>query len=204
MWIRERVKSLKISHAIIIIIVIYNLVAICVWIMNPSAPNALFSLGLPAPMKTLTAKHALFSLAYPQTWTAFETPQGSHGDKETVASISRTGRSLPQVTIARRQFQENEGIKEVAIWGQIRAQNETNYTFISIEGLDSDNYKGILHEYSWGNTTPIEMYLRHCEDWYVFSGNTGYSLSFCVDDKDWLYVKEVFQEMIQSFTIIGD
>ena len=148
------------------------------------------------------AEQAGFSIVYPRTWVAVETRKGSHGDKEIVASISRFGRSFPLVSIARHQFQEDDGIYDVVEWGRNRAKREPSYIFISQEELDSQNYQGVLVEYTWENVTLTGSYVRHCEDWYVLVDSMGYALSFCIEEKDWQIAQETFKDMIQSFTVL--
>jgi len=195
-WIR------RIPWIICIISIIYLLVCLLLWAINPSASYLPFSVGLPAPMKVFIAEQARFSMVYPKTWVAGETIHGSHGDKEIVASIARFGRSFPRVSIARRQFQEDDGVYDVVEWGQTRAKRELGYVFVSQEELESQNYQGVLAEYTLKNITLTGSYVRHCEDWYTLVDNMGYALSFCIEEQDWPIAQDVFKEMIQSFVVI--
>jgi len=150
--------------------------------------------------------HGGFSIKYPRSWQADETPQGNHGDLEVISVISRIGRSFPTAAIARRQF-VGDDINQVAEWGETRVKEHNPYAiykFIAKKPLNTDNYDGLSREYYLEETTLIGQVIRHCQDWYLIEKKIGYSLSFCVDDKDWPQAERIFQEMIQSFTISGN
>ena len=61
---------------------------------------------------------------------------------------------------------------------------------------------GFIYEYSWThdalfNDTAVSL----CQDVYIIKNNTGYSLSFCSDEKDRLSLENTYAEMWRSLSV---
>ena len=201
MKIHEKISPHMRLQALLVLMGILTLVSILVLIIFPATRKGPLGFGPPAPMVTFQAKDRNFSISYPENWSAFDTPQGSHGDNEIVAVILIAGQMGSNVTIARRSF-PNGDISDVVAWGESRAAIQTNYTSISFSPLTDNELGGVVHEYT-GLGSSLYNITRRCQDVYVFAKNTGYDLSFCLDEQDWESLEKIFIQMRQSFVIDG-
>jgi hypothetical protein len=203
MSISEQIKSFLLTkkrQLLLAILVISLLVSIFGTLIFPSWRTGFLGIGLPAPMKTFTGRYVNFSIDYPQSWVAHETPHGIHGDQEVIAEILVPGRSWPSVVIAHQTVLE-EDIYQIATWGDTRAKKHSNYVATTLEPLNAPNFDGLLREYSWESSSPVFGVSNvQCKDWYVLSTTSGYALSFCAEKKDWHQVDQVFQQMLMSFS----
>jgi len=158
--------------------------------------------GLPSSMATLVGHSTHFSIDYPASWSAFETPQGNHGDDEEFATIVAPGPTFPQAILARKSFSEGD-IIQTANWGQTRVEQHPGYVTTALQLLDTARYGGLLREYHWISPATVLQGTQdiHCEDWYAFTAHVGYDLAFCAYNTDWPQVSPIFRQMIESFSL---
>jgi len=172
-------------------------------LISPRARTGPFGIGLPSGYEVFTSKLGKFTMKYPASWVAVETPQGSHGDGEIIAAILVPGRSFPQVYIARR-FLANSDIDNIVAWGKGRAMIRNGYYEISSLEIKTPYVGGMLHEFSWQDPSFFGQVDLQCKDYYLPRGDTGYAISFCAETKQWEVIENVVSEMINSFMFISD
>jgi hypothetical protein len=201
-------KHLKIQlskkQVLIIIIAISSIVSVLILLLNSAVRRGQFGFGNPIPMVTFALHDGSFSILYPQNWVAMETPQGSHGDIEIVAAIVVSGQAHAGVEIARNSFPDGN-LSQVIAWGESRAASCLEFSpFFPLETLD-DNSAGYILEYSCTYSDLSffekgETKFRY-QDFYVYSNNIGYALSFFAPDTQWSDLEEYFLAMEKSFYV---
>lgn len=201
MKLLARIASLGRLQLILLVLTIWTLVSVLVLIFVPAARKGPLGFGSPAPLKALASKELGFSVSYPGNWTAFETPQGNHGDREVVAVILVAGKVGAYVTIAHRPFL-NANIDDVVEWGHSRATSHPGYSLISLRRITGEKAGGVAEEYVWFSNAQYRQYI-HCLDRYVLFKNGGYVLSFCSTERDWLSLAGIFEQMAESFVASG-
>ena len=156
--------------------------------------------GLPAKMALFNSQIGHFSILYPVTWDAGDTPTGAKGDHKVVAAITNFVLS-PYIEVSQMQFGSND-INNVISWGQSRANENRGYKKISMQPYATKNNFGAMLEYLrdaknvWGDMT------YHCIDWFISNNNNGYDFSFCINQKNWTDGKPIFYQMIDSIQIM--
>lgn len=201
MKISDKFHSLTKRQIIFLVATAWVFVSIVVWFMNPAARKGPLGFGPPASMVTFQMSDDSFSISYPQNWTVFETPNGSHGDQDVVAIILVAGHDLANITVARQSFPTGN-IDNVVAWGKSRASTHQDHKSISINPFTDNNLDGYIYEYLWTHDSLVTNTITSiCHDIYIFKNNTGYSLSFCSTDKDRLSLENTYEEMWQSFFV---
>lgn len=100
----KQLHSLSPRQKTYIFLILIFVVSLVIMFFSQKSRTGPFGIGLPAETQIFVARQGGFSIKYPQSWVAFETPQGSHGDEDVIAVILVPGRSFPQVYIARHFF----------------------------------------------------------------------------------------------------
>jgi hypothetical protein len=198
----KRLVSLSLRQKTYVFLISIVVISLVIMVFSQESMTGPFGLGLPAKTRVFLANREGFSIQYPQSWAAFETPQGSHGDEEVIAVILVPGRSFPQVYIA-RHFSPVSDISQVIAWGEIRARTRNGYLAVSVTNFNTPYLQGIMREYLWYDITLFGQLEIRCKDWYSLKGNGGYDLSFCAESKDWQQFDAVLGEMVKSFMIIA-
>jgi hypothetical protein len=199
--IKLKPEKLRKTRTIILLL----LLALCLLpllqiLLFPSRRTGPFGIGLPSPMEQYSNQESGFSIVYPKSWVFNETPDGAHGDNEVIAVILVPGRSFPQVLIAHKSFPDKD-LNQVAQWGQSRAKDKCECILNPLGKLETSNFRGIAQEYSWQVRTMISTTTIFCQDLYVLYNTDGYALSFCASQSYWPRVADVFNEMMNSFSI---
>lgn len=195
----KRKNRLTFNVTIALVLMIGVLISI-IWIfIFPGARVGPFGIGLPAPMQYFKGKYQGFEIQVPESWVISETPQGNHGDNDIFAVIAVPGRGYPFVSMASKEFTEND-LNQVAAWGEIRIlEKSSNYQQLRLDGFHTDYLEGLLHEYQkFGVEGMPGKVTIQCLDFYYLKNQMGYSISFCAEQSDWDDVKPVFQQMIES------
>jgi hypothetical protein len=154
--------------------------------------------GLPARMTLFNSQIGQFSILYPMTWTARDTPNGTRGDRgDNVIAVITNAFASPIIEISHPMSAIYE-LDEVVQWGQSRVEQKMGYKMVSIQPFAIQNYSGFMLEYlrdglSWGGNIKI-----HCIDWFILNNNLGYDFSFCINQKNWEEGKPIFYQMIDS------
>ena len=197
----EKLSSLKKYRIVLLLAGLMTVASTVVWSMNPASRKGPFGFGDPAPMVKHQMRDGSFSILYPENWSVFETPGGSHGDEEIVATVVVAGKFSGYVNIARQSFPQVAKDKYLE-WGESRASENQNYKSVSVTELSNLNVSGFVHEYVWSSPDfGGKMIGNRCQDIYTFTSDFAYDLSFCALEKDWLSLKEYFSDMQRSFTV---
>jgi len=197
---KHRITTIK--QLVLLIIAISTISSILILWLNPALRKGPAGFGPPAKMTNFQASDGSFSISYPENWTVFETPHGSHGDNEVIAVIIVAGRQGANLTMSRQSFPEGN-INEVITWGQFRASKLQDYKSNSINPWVGNGEEGYINEYTWAQYNILgNAMFSHCQDTYIYKNNIGYSLSFCASEKDWNDLESYFTEMQNSFSIL--
>lgn len=200
MKILERIRSLTKVQIVFLIAMLWCLVSILIFLIDPAARRGPLGFGPPASMTTFRSRDSSFSILYPQNWIAVDTPQGTTDDAEAIAVIVVSGRQLANVVVARQTF-SGGSITDVVHWGQARAARHLKYTPVSLGPQTDNNLGGFIHEYTW-LSYPLHNITSRCQDAYMFNKGIGYDLSFCSRQQDWQSLEDVFMKMRQSFALL--
>jgi len=157
--------------------------------------------GLPAKTAIFNSQIGDFSIQYPVTWTAGDTPTGARGDHEVIAVISNVV-SSPIIEISRISSGTNE-LGQVTKWGKSKAEEKMGYKLVSLQSYATKNYSGILHEYNRDALSLMGNISFHCIDWFITKNGMGYDFSFCIYQKNWEDGKPVFYQMIDSIKFLN-
>jgi hypothetical protein len=169
-------------------------------IIDIVSPRGFFSIGLPASMKVYISENGLFSINYPESWTAGDTPHGDHGDIDIVAVI-KPFRTWPSLFVATKSFLGGD-LTQVVDWGELRDQNLNGYEQESIDRLVTPYVNGVVRKYVWlSESVLFGEKLVQCIDYYIFEKESGYILKFCAEQSQWSKVEQLFQQMIDSFEL---
>ena len=196
----KRDKSIQLNQ-----IVLFLLIIIFVSVMNlilfPSLRKGPLGFGPPAKMTTFIAFDGSYSISHPANWTAFNTPQGNHGDTEVIAIITVSGHQMANLTISRQYFPDKT-LDEVINWGQSRAEKHNGFTPVELKEISNINYDVYSFNYYWSSTNVWgDELLIHCQDFYTLYYETGYILSFCSKEKDWPDLINYYTDMQNSFVV---
>lgn len=183
----------------ILMIAIWIIISALVILIFPTVRKGPLSFGPPAPMTTFQMSDGSFSISYPSNWVVFEQPQGSHNDKDVIATIIVSGRISATVKIARKSFQTDD-FDVVFQWGQSRIPQDVLWLTQGQLSSPGSKLNGFIQEYQWPKSVDEKPQMR-CQDTYFLENNSGYILSFCSQEKDWPALVEYFIKMQQSFSI---
>jgi hypothetical protein len=150
---------------------------------------------LPSPMVHFVSKKFNFSIDHPESWRAFETPQGNHGDLDVIGMVY-VPRNPTTFEIASRNF-DREGIDNVVQWGLDRAKRCQEFKQIDRKSYHILGFEGVRSEYTCSKTLGSVK----CIDYYFIKGSTGYALSSCATKDQWDEVGPIFDQMIRSFSL---
>jgi hypothetical protein len=157
----------------------------------------------PSPMINYVSKKDTFSIDHPESWPAFETPQGNHGDLDVIGIIYNPENTTTSLIIASRNFDQG-GIENVVQWGLDRAKrcqefeqkDQKSYNISGLEGVRSE-YTCLKKTDFFSNTFGSVK----CIDYYFIKGITGYALSSCALIDQWGEMGPIFDQMIRSFSL---
>jgi hypothetical protein len=184
-----------------IFLVLALIITVAILIAVPSVRTGPLGIGLPAPMENFQGKLFPFSIDYPRSWVAGETPGGNRGDEEVVATILVPGRSFPHVYIVTKRFSK-EDLEQVVNWGETRAKRYDDFQQIELGEFSNLRYQGQYRKYLRVIKSLNKTHFILCNDYYfLLEDNTGIILTFCADQSDWPQVGSVFQEMVESFIV---
>jgi len=142
---------------------------------------------------------------YPSSWTAYETPQGNHGDKEVVAIVVAPALSETWVAIARHAGVAQDDLGSVIDWGMTRVQSRSGTQVGEIANTKTpDGHDIAILEYSWESQDLLwRKVTMKCRDTYEVRQTVGYALSMCTKDTLWDEVVSSFDDMTNSFDANG-
>ncbi len=165
--------------------------------------NDLFTINgndLNSKLSDFNSETGNFSIKYPNSFSAGDTPRGNHGDLDVVSVITKTFGSA-NIVISKKTFSDGQ-IAEVQNWGQNRAQSQDDFQAIEVKSYNTEKYEGVLNEYLSSMKNMWGTQKLHCYDWYYFSEKLkfGYDFSFCSLQPFWGNAKNVFLKMIDSIT----
>jgi len=193
-------RSIGRNQLIMLIAILWIASSVIIWLVFPTARKGPLGFGPPAEMTTFQAKDGKYTISYPANWSAFDL-EGSHGDHEVIATILVAGKSLANVTIARKSF-PNGTVNDVSDWGKSRATQHDDYLVVSFLPLNDSDLNGFTHTYKWSSPTLNNKVIRYCQDNYILADDFGYDLSFCSKEKDWSFLESTYLEMMQSFSVM--
>ena len=189
---------LLIIKALAIIVPISCLIQAVGLILFPSRRTGPFGDDLPARMIAFDDQALGFSIDYPESWKAFPTLPGNHGDKEVILPILVPGRSFPQVIVARTNRVHGD-INEVSRWGESRLADLSGFNRIGTETMKTEGLESELLSYSYQTYSPLTGEITiQCLDLYTSGSEFGYAFSFCNDQEKWSRTEQVFRNMIES------
>ena len=155
-------------------------------------------LGVPANFVEHHNAIGGFSISLPESWPVSEMPMGKYGDKS-VVMVGASFLASPYIEASRYENIQLLAEIENLTFPKIQEASQNTYRLVDREEYSSQP-ASILHEYLI--TKPHRIFGKrefHCLDWYTISKkNTGYSFSFCVEDKNWEKVHQAFLEIIDS------
>jgi hypothetical protein len=199
---KSKKKSwLSVWNILILGFFLYGILSIIYSILlNPSkqSPNR-----LPSPMINFMSKKYNFSIDHPESWPAFETPQGNHGDMDVIGIIYVPQNSTTSLIIASRNFEQGR-IENVVQWGLDRAMRCQEFQQRDRGSDTIAGLSGAKFEYTCLKRT--NFFLKtfgtvKCTDFYIIKATTGYALSSCALFDQWIDVEPVLEQMIRSFSI---
>jgi hypothetical protein len=164
-------------------------------------PSVFSPVGLPSSMIQFAGKYHPFSIDHPQSWPASEFTQGRNGDPEIIGMI--VGKSFQNVTMAYREV-DGWTLEDVAEWGVNRAGRCRKFSPGMRKDVIVSNRTEISFMYScMYKKGPLikNEYPVICLDYYILDGSSAYSLSFCAEEKYWMEVEPIFEQMIESFRL---
>jgi hypothetical protein len=153
-------------------------------------------------MINFVSKKYNFSIDHPESWPAFETPQGNHGDLDVIGIIYVPGNPT-SLEIASRNFDQG-GIENVVQWGLDRAKRCQEFEQIDQESNNISGLVGVRSEYTCLKKTNFfsnTFGSGKCIDYYIIKGLTGYAISSCALNDQWDGVGPIFDQMIKSFSL---
>jgi hypothetical protein len=150
--------------------------------------------------KEFTFQNGNISMYYPGDWIPGETPNGNHGDNETIALILVPGKASPHIGVAETSVSVRN-INEVAIWGEYRSKSRGRYKEIQFYREVINSNEVIVREYLRTVDTLFGESTSKCRDVYFYIKNSGFSFSFCAYDREWERFAPVFDYMINSIEI---
>jgi hypothetical protein len=153
---------------------------------------------LPSPMINFVSKKYNFSIDHPESWPAFETPQGEHGELDVIGIIF-VPRNPTIFEIASRNFDQG-GIENVVQWGVDRAKRCQEFEQIDQGIKNISGLVGVWSEYTCFKNMHFLLKTK-CIDYYVIDGLTGFALSSCALKDQWGEVGPIFDQMIRSFSL---
>lgn len=138
------------------------------------------------------------SILYPDYWSASETPFGSHGDDNALASIVPPSISgVPRILIAKFPSQDAD-INSVSAWGRSRVRYKLGFYQLPVY---KDKTELIAYsDYFLTGYVLFGVRRIRCEDLYMINANNGYSFSFCAWESDWNTYLQLFRTMQVSIT----
>lgn len=194
-------KPIQLKHILLFMLIITS-VSVINLLLFPSFRKGPLGFGQPAKMTTFNAFDGSYSISHPANWTAFNTPQGNHGDTEVIAIITVSGHQMANLTISRQNLPD-QTLDEVINWGQSRAEKHSGFTPVELIEISNINYDVYSFNYYWSSTNVWKKELLiYCQDFYILNQNTGYSLAYCSKEKDWPELFNYYADVQNSFVFM--
>jgi hypothetical protein len=143
-----------------------------------------------------------FKILYPKTWIGGLTPQGNHGDQDTIAVIFAPGYLFLNVTIALAP-NNIDTVSSLLSW--VDERTSTRFVGFKAQPLTSRNtpyFSGFQRQYSINAGSPVSHEDGACIDFYFQINTSWYVTSFCSLEKQFQENLSIFDEMIESIQFL--
>lgn len=143
-------------------------------------------------------------MQYPESWVAFELPEGNHGDREEIVAISVPGRTWPNFRIAKQNFVTGD-VDQVIQWGvtridKIKGIQPKDITIGKPTPIKTSTLSGKYLTYSYTSVSLIEEKEVVCHSYFFYKNESGYMASLCSDKDSWEKLGDVESKMIASLS----
>ena len=191
----------KFRIGLYIAILLLTLAGAILLITWPKTRTGPLGIGLPAKMKIFISETFGISIQYPESWVAFETPTGNHGDREVITWISVPGRTWPFLSVAKHDF-EDGNLDQVIQWGLERIERTGGTQNSGISSIQTPILSGKYTNYSYESfSNLLGKKSIICQGFFFLNSGKGYMISFCAENGSGKELIDTEKAMIDSLKL---
>lgn len=191
----------KFQIGLYITILLLTLMGAILLITWPKTRIGPLGIGLPAKIKVFTSKTFGISIQYPESWVAFETPTGNHGDREVITWIGVPGRSWPFLSVAKYDLKD-VNLDQVIQWGLERIDRSGGTQSSGISSIETSTLSGKYTNYSYESfSNLLGKKSIMCQVFFFLKSGKGYMISFCAESGSEKELIDTEKAMIDSLKL---
>lgn len=140
-------------------------------------------------------------IRYLDTWILFQTPDGNHGDMETIAVATGINSSFPRMNVAMRKTNSDSSIDSLESWSLDRIKQKDIKFISDVTPYISSFFSGATRDYSYDTHNAIMPNITRCKDYYFLINSKEYIFSFCAKEDEWENYAPVFDTIMGSLRL---